>query len=1215
MLPGNVLRVSFRRVVGGGVGLLVILSIGSSLIRSAHSAQTLSSQQDKAGASGAAPSAEEAQALEQGRSIEREISNGQSHSYLITLNTGQYLRVHVEQQGIDVTVALLKPDGKVVAESKSENGNFGPEIVSMTAEEPVEVRLEVRAPDWEAPSGRYELKIADLRIATDQDRKRVDAERAFAEGERLLQQGMAESIRKSLAEYESALQLYKSLGDRSGGAASLNKIGQVYNLTSEKRKSLNAFNQALRLYLSLRDRGGEAIALNNVGWGNYQIGERQKALDYFDRALLLSREAGNFLAESLILLNLGSVYRARGETQRALDYLDRGLRLNQVVGPRGIEGSILNNIAVVFNSIGEKQKAIEHCHQALRIFRAIRDLRGEADAINELGLAYSLSGEKRKALDYYKQALPLSRTTGDRQGEALTLSNIGAVYDVLGEKQMALDHYQQSLLIRRDIGDREGEAVTLNNLGLLYASSGERQKAIDYYNQSLIIRREVSDKRGEAVTLNNIAMIYSGLGKNQQALDTLIQSLSIRREVKDPQGEGVSLNNIGVIHARLGDNQKALEYFDQALTLRRELNDREGQAATFLNIAMARLSLGERAAAFEAFDQSLGLRRTIRDPDGEARALVRMAMAERERGNLAEALSRIEAALKIVESMRTKIDEDGLRASYLGSRRGYYELCIDLLMRLHRIDPSENYAVAAFQTSERSRARALIETLAESRAEIRNGVAPELLASERALQKRIESKKERLIRLLGGKHSEEQAAAARSEIEAIEIEYQQLQSRIRAASPRYAALTRPQPLSLAEIQQQALDDDSLLLEYAIGEERSYLWAVTKTSITAHELPGRKEIEHAASNLRDLLTARNRSLKFEEPNEKQARIAQADAEYPKAAAALSQMLLGPVTSQLERKRLLIVADGALHYVPFAALPLPETERRGDYTPLIVNHEIVSLPSASALAVLRRELAGRKPAPKTVAVLADPVFEQSDERLRSSVASRGTRPSAGARTRTAEALLESDLTRSARDLGLGEEGFTLPRLPFTRKEARTILSLAPADQRFVALDFAANQTIATSDELAKYRYVHFATHGLLNLKHPELSGIVLSLFNEQGEEQDGFLRANEVFNLNLPAELVVLSGCQTGLGKDVRGEGLVGLTRGFMYAGAARVLVSLWDVDDEATSKLMGRLYREMLGNRRLSPAAALREAQVSLWREKRWRAPYYWAGFTLQGEPR
>jgi CHAT domain-containing protein/Tfp pilus assembly protein PilF len=1218
MLQRSALRRSFRRIVGVGAGLIITLLIGSSHIRTAHTAQlkflqTQSFQQDKAGA-GSAPGGAETLALDPGRSIEREISSGQTRAYQIRLDAGKYLRVQVEQQGIDVTVALLAPDGKVVAESRSDNGNFGPETVSMIAEGPVEARLEVRAPDWEAPAGRYELKIVDLRMATEQDRKRVEAERAFTEGERLLEQGTAESIRKSLAQYEAALQIYKSLGDVSDEAASFNKIGNVYDLISERRKSISAFDQALRLYQALGDRGGEAITLNNMGWVYRQISEMQKARDCFDRALSLSLDAGNRLAESLALRNLGLIYDARGEKQKALSYNDQALRLNRVVGPRLDEAAILNNIATVYNSIGEQQKALAHYHQALQIVRAVRNIRNEAVTLNNIGLVHASLGERHEALNYYNQSLSLRRITGDRRGEAVTLSNIGMEYDSLGEKQKALDHYQRALLIRREERDRGGEAVTLNNLGRLYVSVGEGQKALDYYKQSLTIRREVGDRGGEATTLNNMGRVYIALGEYQMAIEILAQSLAIYREVTSRSGEGVALNGMGLAYWRLGDNQKALEYFDQALRRRREASDARGMATTFRSIGLVRLSMGEREAALEAFDQALRLWRTVGDPAGEARTLAGITSAERDRGNLTEALGKIEAALKIVESLRTKIDEGELRASYLGVTRGYYDLYVDLIMRLHRLDPSKNHAVAAFQISERSRARALIETLAEARAEIRNGIDPALLASERAMQKRLESKTDRLIRLLSGKSAEEQVAAARSEIEALEVEYQQIQSRIRATSPRYAALTQPQPLSLAEIQRQALDIDALLLEYALGDERSYLWAVTKTSITSHELPPRKEIEQAASHVRDLLTARNRIVRFEAADERQARIARADAEYPKAAAVLSRMLLGPVADRLERKRLLIVGDGVLQYVPFAALPKPAPGAR-PHAPLVVDHEVVSLPSASALAVLRRELAGRKPAPKTIAALADPVFEQGDERFKLSVASGGTGRAVSLQTRTATAALDGELDRSIRDLGLGAEGVRLPRLPFTRKEAQAILSLVPADQRFAALDFAANQTIATSDELAQYRYLHFATHGLLNPRNPELSGIVLSLFNEQGAEQDGFLRAHEVFNLNLPAEMVTLSGCQTGLGKDVLGEGVVGLTRGFMYAGAARVLVSLWEVNDHATSELMGRLYRGILGKRRLTPAAALREAQVALWRDKRWREPYYWAGFTLQGEPR
>jgi CHAT domain-containing protein len=190
----------------------------------------------------------------------------------------------------------------------------------------------------------------------------------------------------------------------------------------------------------------------------------------------------------------------------------------------------------------------------------------------------------------------------------------------------------------------------------------------------------------------------------------------------------------------------------------------------------------------------------------------------------------------------------------------------------------------------------------------------------------------------------------------------------------------------------------------------------------------------------------------------------------------------------------------------------------------------------------------------------------------------------------------------------------RLPFTRLEANHILAMVPEADRLKALDFDASRATATSPVLGQYRYLHFATHGFLNAAHPELSGIVLSLVNRQGVEQDGFLWAHEVYNLRLPVEMVVLSGCRTGLGKEIKGEGLVGLTRGFMYAGSARVLVSLWDIDDQASAELMAHLYKAVL-KEHMPPSAALRAAQIEILREKRWQAPYYWAAFVLQGEPR
>jgi CHAT domain-containing protein len=299
-----------------------------------------------------------------------------------------------------------------------------------------------------------------------------------------------------------------------------------------------------------------------------------------------------------------------------------------------------------------------------------------------------------------------------------------------------------------------------------------------------------------------------------------------------------------------------------------------------------------------------------------------------------------------------------------------------------------------------------------------------------------------------------------------------------------------------------------------------------------------------------------------------------------------MLLEPVASKIKNKRLLIVGEGILQYLPFAALPEPGTGNANTApAPLIINHEIITAPSASVMAVQRQETAGRKPAEKAVAILADPVFNADDARVRQ---------------------------QPDQKLSTGGTRDDFVRLRFSRYEADEIARLAPADATLKAVDFEASRDTALHPDLGRYRIVHFATHSLLNNEHPELSGVVLSQFNRSGHPQNGFLRVYDVYNLRLGADLVVLSACQTALGGEIKGEGLIGLTRGFLYAGAPRVVASLWEVDDRATAELMRRFYEGMLG-RRERAAAALRAAQIAFWRTRGWDAPYYWAAFTLQGE--
>jgi CHAT domain-containing protein len=537
--------------------------------------------------------------------------------------------------------------------------------------------------------------------------------------------------------------------------------------------------------------------------------------------------------------------------------------------------------------------------------------------------------------------------------------------------------------------------------------------------------------------------------------------------------------------------------------------------------------------------------------------------------------------------------------------------------------------------------------IASAHVDVRSGVDAGLLDRQRLLRTETNAKSDRRIQVISQKHSDEELKTIEKEIADLLSQLRDVEAQIRATSPAYAALTQPQPLTATEVQTQLLDPDTLLLEYSLGEERSYVFTVTPDSLQAFEIPKKSVLEKSARRVYHLLTSRNIAVKGETDTQKQARIARTQAEYPRAAAELSQMILGPVAAQLQNKRLLIVADGALAYVPFSVLPEPQPANATITTiataakasssapattspaaaPLMVNHEIVNLPSASVLALLRQQELGRKPAPKAVAVLADPVFDRHDLRLASKLAFARHGGSAETRSiaRNAHAPRLADdplpeassslgqLTRSAADVGLTRNGtLSLPRLPFSRREADEIMAVTPEGEGKKAVDFDASRATATSPELSQYRIVHFATHGLLDSVHPELSGLVFSMVDKNGRPQNGFLELQDIYNLNLPADLVVLSACETGLGKEISGEGLVGLTRGFMYAGASRVMASLWKVSDAGTAALMAEFYRSMEKDA-LPPAAALRAAQIKMWQQKRWRDPYYWAAFQLQGE--
>lgn len=902
--------------------------------------------------------------------------------------------------------------------------------------------------------------------------------------------------------------------------------------------------------------------------------------------------AENAFAEAYLKLRPQRTAAAR---RAAIEKCQEALPFFQTSGEHYRRALILNVTGAFYAELSEFRKAVEFFKQSLPLFHSLNDRYGEMDTLNFLGGMYDVLGEPQTALSNYDKALSLAKEAKNQFLEAFILNNIGKINNDLGNWQKAIEYYQQTLAVVRANGNKRLEAISLHNIGIAYSGShlGEPEKALDYLQQSLSLRRSLNDKAGEADTLSSIGYTYAQMNEPQKAISFYEQALPLRLAAGDRRGEGITLDYMGMAFASMGEREKALDYHQKALERYRASESRRSEGSALGNIGHVHGLLGDQQKAFDYHKDALAIFRALSDRQNEARMLEGMARAERGRNNLDAARKLIDESLSLTEAVRANVSSQRLRASYFSRRQDAYSFYIDLLMELQRQNPSGAYSADALRISERSRARSFAEMLNEANVDFREGVDTDLLKKERELRQSINAKAQRQIQLIAQKGNPAEIETVNKEISALEDEYEQAQSKMRTSNPAYAALMQPQPLALKEIQQQ-LDPNTLLLEYSLGDERSYLWAVTQNSLKTYELPKREQIEKIAREVYNSLIARSVVKSVESPEQRQTRIAQADAQFERAGADLGRMILAPAVAEFGTKRLVVIADGALQYVPFAALPAGTNAKI--YRPIVVEHEIVSLPSASSLAIQRQGLASRKAAPKGIAVIADPVFSVSDSRLKG-----GT-----------QALAASD-TRIIEHLAGGPAGqLSIRRLPFTRQEADQILSVAPPGANFKAVDFRANRSLATSGELTQYRYVHFATHGYLDTARAGLSAIVLSMVDEQGNPQDGFLRTHDIYNLKLPAELVVLSACETGLGKEIRGEGLEGLTRGFMYAGARRVVVSLWNVNDKATAALMQNFYTGMLrGNK--SPAAALRTAQIQMLRTRQWQAPYFWAPFVMQGE--
>ncbi|HEY0781986.1 MAG TPA: CHAT domain-containing tetratricopeptide repeat protein [Thermoanaerobaculia bacterium] len=801
-----------------------------------------------------------------------------------------------------------------------------------------------------------------------------------------------------------------------------------------------------------------------------------------------------------------------------------------------------------------ERECLDHKAAALEAYGRARllaegDPHFEAFVLQQLGQLRFDSGSLDRAIDEDRRALALYRRLGDRFSVARTASNLGDALYLQGRYDEAAAHLDEALAVWKPWDYPGNRAQTLLNRGHVHRQFGEWKQARVRFNAALQLFRLANDRDDEAATLTALGVISLDIGRPAAGIKPLQAALRLRPP--GSRGLAVTLNTLGAVERQLGRRDEAGREYREALTIFQKLGDSREQALCLGNLGRLEAAGGKLAAAANDLDRALALFRKLADPSDMAWVLGGEAWVLSRRGDLAAARQRMEEALAAIEQVRFRQATYATRAAFFATRQGEYDFLIDLMMEMHEKAPTAGHDAAALEVAERSLARSLLDGLSARALRLgRGGAAPELHARERELETEIEVLVARTMHLrlteAGGAPAQVQPVEA--ELRRSWDELDRVRDELRTGDPRYAALTQPRPASVADIQRELLDRDTLLLEYRLAEKESFVWAVTPDSLRSFRLPGRAEIERAAGPVVDLLARSFRRKAWSSAGPQ--------------LAELSRLLLGPVATLLPGKRLLIVGNGILQSVPFAALPEPG-EGSGGGEPLVARHEIVALPSVSVLREIRRAVAGRPPAARRLWVLAAPEF-------------------AG----------------------------RFPELRYSKEEAQAILALAPATE---LTGVEASRAAVVHGDLREYSILHFATHGWFTGDEPDGGRRVLAQVDARGRrEANGFLHLADIYGLDLRAELVVLSACRSALGREVGGEGMMGMTRGFFYAGAERVLVSLWNVDEAVTVELMRRFYRGLLAEGR-SPAAALRLAQNAIREQQGWEAPYYWAGFTLQGE--
>jgi CHAT domain-containing protein/predicted negative regulator of RcsB-dependent stress response len=852
---------------------------------------------------------------------------------------------------------------------------------------------------------------------------------------------------------------------------------------------------------------------------------------------------------------------------------------------------------------------------------------GQAEELLKLSARQNLDNHAL-ALDTARRALALWQTTADDAGIARAYAHIARYHVALSDLAEASENYGRALQLWRDQNKPGEQANVLTSLGFIEARKGEWANAISLLTEAQALVAELDDPYQMGRITSGLAYVFNESGLPEKALAQYQKALDYYQLAATPREAALTVLEIGSSHYLQGNHTEALAHFRQALASfppgsldaahcrhyigRVHVSTGEHDAAlqhlqSVLPVYQRAGNLSEAAEvqgligqiyqqqgrlepARERYLQALGTFTRLSDRVNEAAVSFALGRVELKAGNYVAAEGHLRRSIELTEHLRLVPISSDLTAALSATIHERYEKYVECLMRRHEAESSRGFDVRAFETSEQARARSLTELLRATQTFLLPGLDPELAQREKSLRQSLRVKWNHKVAMLGGEYRKEDLAALDAELVRLEAQYEQVSTAIHKRHPAYESMTRPAGWDLRRIREQIVaDDQTALLEFALGENKSYVWAVTRDRFSSYELPPGAQINEAVERVYKALST--------------PPAPDSEAGAMEALHELSRMILSPLASELNKSRIIVVADGALHYIPFQILPSP----RSGGSPLIADHEVVNAPSASVLGELRQETTRRRPAARLLAAFGNPAFLSGYARHKQD--DGGTELAALRRA--------DNLRQALRDLGLNDETFdpaAIKELFYAGKELANLKDVAAGGEPLLASGFAATRERLLSTDLSQYAILHFATHGFLDSKRPENSGLVLSTINPEGEALDGFVGLQHIYGLRAPVNLVVLSACQTALGKDVRGEGLIGLTRGFMYAGASGVVASLWKVDDEATAELMRQFYANML-HKGQPPGEALRAAQNSIRQRPEWRSPYYWAAFTIQGEYR